>query len=198
MEVMVKARKLVPTLSAVAGVMIVAFGATAWACTAFTTLSGPKSGVAESQVTVEGESLIREADADKEVELRWNGVEGPLLAEITTNGRGAMEAAVTIPDTAPGIYFIVAVAEDRGVARMSFEVMPSPGNPAPVVDPLTEVATADGLGSPAADQPDFSVLLGVALLSVGLVLLAGGTAVLVSNRRKALASEPAPDTDLAS
>lgn len=195
-----KQRKTRTTCSMVlVGLGLALLGSTAWACTAFTSLTGPKAGVAQSQVTVEGESLIRERDADQEVELRWNASDGPLLAKVTTDNVGSLSATVTVPDVAPGIYFIMAIAGDAGVARMSFEVLPSAGGGvAGTGNRVPGFVDSEQVAQPVADTSS-SVVPGVILLSVGLVLLTVGCgALVVQSRRRATPGSPSapPDADL--
>lgn len=57
------------------------------------------------------------------------------LATVTTDESGRLDATVTIPDVAPGLYTLVAA---RGQA--AFEVTPSPTPPATPVAPVVEPA----------------------------------------------------------
>jgi hypothetical protein len=87
-----------------AGMGAVVFGAAAfaWACTENASISAfPKSGVAGSTTKVDGAGFT-----DAPVELRWDAVNGPLLA--VTDGPKFLQP-VEIPPAGPGVHKIVAV-----------------------------------------------------------------------------------------
>ena len=87
-----------------AGMGAVVFGAAAfaWACTENASISAfPKSGVAGSITKVDGAGFT-----DAPVELRWDALNGPLLA--VTDGPKFLQP-VEIPPAGPGVHKIVAV-----------------------------------------------------------------------------------------
>lgn len=137
-----------------------------WACVPqpLINLQPNASGPAGSQVTVNGLAL-----GQGTVEVRWNAVDGPLLAQGTGP---TVSGSITIPETADGLYSVIAF--NRGpdgtvgsTGRASFEVR-APGAPAgEASSPSTTrapVQVRSGGGSNAA----VTVLVGLAALAVGL------------------------------
>jgi len=66
-----------------------------------------------------------------------------LLAQTTADYTGSFSALVRVPDTAPGVYMILAVAGSSGVARSAFEVTASAPPP----------GAATVLNAPQSDSP---------------------------------------------
>lgn len=183
---MAKRRLYLGAFSAVA-VALGMIGSTAWACTAFTSLRGVQSGLANSRVEMTGESLVRPNERVRAVELRWNSLQGPILAQAEADHTGKLSTTVTIPEAAPGTYFVVAIVQGRAVARSIFEVVAAPGTaPAP--------AAALELGLRATDRPalqtdrGLGLEPGIALLAVGLVLLVAGAGVAAARSGRRAAS----------
>jgi hypothetical protein len=162
---------------------VVALSASAWACTAFTSLKTPATGVAESQIDVTGQSLISPGQPIRAVELRWNALNGPVLAQAQADDSGRITASVTVPAASPGVYYVVAVVDGRAVARSAFEVTPPPGVAATAPNP-GGLRASDALANPSTGGST-GPQAGVILLAVGLVLLAGGlgSVVIRSGRR---------------
>ncbi|MDQ3643046.1 MAG: hypothetical protein M3450_16660 [Actinomycetota bacterium] len=50
------------------------------------------------------------------VQLRWNGVDGMVLAEATPDRAGNISATFTVPDGMPGYYVLVATQKDAGAS----------------------------------------------------------------------------------
>lgn len=97
---------------AVAGLIA---GGVAWACVPqpAITVSPRASGPPESRAKITGISFRRAA-----VEIRWNSPSGPVL------GRAAgpqFTTEIAVPDAAPGLYTLVAVARapDGGIAGVA-------------------------------------------------------------------------------
>ena len=159
--------------------LVLSVASMAWACTAQVNVIGPLSGAPGSEVTVKGGG----APANGQVSILWNALEGPKLATAATDGAGDFSAAVTVPDVAPGVYFMVIAGEDlsQGVARMAFEVTPGAGG-APTLQPASELATA---GSQSTDS---GLAVGAAVLAVGLVALFSGFTVAAVRRTRASAT----------
>lgn len=113
----------VALLVSLTAALVVAGAALAWACTtqAYVTIQ-PQQGQAGSEVTVDGRRFTRD------VEIRWNGEQGPLLG--TAEG-GSFQKKVTVPTNASdGHYSIVAVGYDEdgevaGRSSASFTVTSS-------------------------------------------------------------------------
>ena len=90
----------------VVAVTLVAVVSTAWACSPSASIGvQPNSGPAASVATVAGQGFL----AGKPVEIRWNSVSGPVLAERTGP---TFSAQVSVPATAPGYYYFVALARN--------------------------------------------------------------------------------------
>ncbi len=152
----------------------------AWACTAQVNVMGPLSGAPGSEVTVKGGA----APANGQVFILWNALDGQRLATADTNGAGDFSATVTVPEVAPGVYFMVIAGEDRseGVARMAFEVTPAAGAQ-PILQPVAELATAG-----ANQSSDAGLAAGAVLLAVGLVALFSGITVAAVRRTRTSAT----------
>lgn len=164
---------------------VLAWSSTAFACSAqpqvrYSLL--PEASAPGATVLVEGE-YVR---SRQPVEIRWNGVAGPLLA-IAKPERGALAVQVKVPEVAPGIYSLMLVSKDAGVGRTPFEVTGS-AEDAPAALSATKLwpgaADAPAL---AAEVPVASSMIGVALLAVGLSGLFGAATVAVAHRRRVLA-----------
>lgn len=186
-------RKLVCASSFVLATLVATIGV-AWACTEFTSLAAPKSSPALAEVQVKGTGQVKPKDAAKQVEIRWNDVNGPLLATATAQEISDGVKAV-VPNAPPGIYFLVAVNDGKGIARTSIEVTSPAGTGAPVdFRPLTPAASQlAGTSSGNSSQ-----LAGMALLAGGLIVLFGGALAglsLQSRKARALAA-PAGHDDL--
>lgn len=92
----------------------------AWACSpqARFTLD-PKAAPAGSQVRLEGSSFT----PNTPVTFLWGTQRGPALGVFNSDAKGEISAAVTIPEVAPDVYFIVSSAGPGSeVARSSFTV----------------------------------------------------------------------------
>ena len=65
-------------------------------------------------VTVTGSSFaVGRGDAPTlPVQLRWNGVDGMVLAEATPDRAGNISATFTLPEGMPGYYVLVATQKD--------------------------------------------------------------------------------------
>lgn len=108
----------------VVAVTLVAVVSTAWACSPSASIGvQPNSGPAASVATVAGQGFL----AGKPVEIRWNSVSGPVLAERTGP---TFSAQVSVPATAPGYYYFVALARNDdgtigGKSSAAFQVTAS-------------------------------------------------------------------------
>lgn len=157
---------------------VVVLASVAWACTPQSTIYPLTPGAAppREKVTVAGE-LLQPGPA----EIRWNGLDGPKIATVErTTADQTFSVEATLPDAAPGVYYLLLVSGEKGVARAAVEV----------TDPATGVRVAapnafnTGLdATPSSAQSSRGMLLaGVGLLGVGLVALSG--LALVAPRRK--------------
>lgn len=182
-------------IRALLGIGFGAFGTTvavtglAWACTAQAPVDvRPATAPPGAGITVDGGS------SPGSVEIRWDSAEGPLLA--TAPAENGFAVGVRVPDAAPGVHTVVAVVrgdDGRVLSRgnVAFEVTAPGGTPAATMAGVNQWQS----GARAADQVVASssraglsqLSLGVGLLAVGLVALAGGFAAAGVRRRRVLA-----------
>lgn len=139
---------------------------TAWACAAqpLLVIHPQASGASRSTATVIGQAF------SNPVEIRWNALDGPLLARLLPD---APSAQMTIPDVPPGIYAVIGVERVPGgavgnTARASFQVAAPKGK------------TNQGMGQPASNSREdgawgFWRVVAVALGAVALVALGSAT-----------------------
>jgi outer membrane biosynthesis protein TonB len=135
---------------AMLGVLLVG-AALAWACTPQATITlDTSSGPAGTSVTVSAADFI-----DGPVEIRWSGASGAVLA----TGQGpAFATTVTIPDAAPGMYYIYGTSTDEegrrvGNTSRAFQIAgaesPEPSGDSPSTDEGAPAASP----APAAPAP---------------------------------------------
>lgn len=133
---------------ALAALVLVGLAGVAWACTPHATLTpvGIASGPSGSLVPMAGKATTQEA-----VELRWDGVDGQLVGQVPVSeiDGGEFATEITVPEVDPGVYSIVAVNGDRGVARAAFEVTAGSAPPEPVD---SEVALSTESGAEQSNQ----------------------------------------------
>ncbi|HET7487843.1 MAG TPA: hypothetical protein VFJ85_07935 [Acidimicrobiales bacterium] len=160
-----------------AGAAVVAGAASgAWACVPqpVLTVEPQASGAPGARITVDGMFV------DGDVEIRWNGVDGPELA--TTSGPH-FSVAATVPEAVDGLYAILAVSRApdgsvNSVGRAPFLVTSAPGaaNRAPVglqarLAPAATGSPSDARsGTPAALTLAEGAGLGLAAAAAGLAL----------------------------
>ena len=174
-----------------AGAGLVALAAVAYACTNLATLNlSTSTGRPGSQVTVTGSAFGAICVCGPQmpptpVTIRWGGIQGQVLVEVTPDRPGTLSAAFTVPDAKPGYYVIVATQRDANTgidtygtpARATFEIL-GPRGESVVNQSELEVATATE-DSVSTGLVAFTIGLGVA----GLALLAGGSAAVIRQLR---------------
>lgn len=160
----------------------------AWACTVFANVVGvdPVQAPERGLVRVQGDGLAGKATA---VELRWDGVTGPVLASAPVDAKGRFSAQVVLPAAAsPGVHSLVAVAEGAGIGRAAVEVLASgragvvaaPADASPSTDRWTVKVEPTG-----SNGSGMNLALGAGLLGGGLLVLGAGSAVVAGKRRRA-------------
>lgn len=166
-------RRLLGGMGIVLGALV-SLASLAFACTAqprvFSVL--PQSAPAGSTVEVGAEAVGSRGP----VEIRWNGVEGPVLATAEPSPAGTLSLPLKVPETPPGVYSLVFVTPDQGIGRAALEVTSSgavQAVPAPEA-PLWSAASRP-ISSPKGSSP--AILAGAGLLAFGLVAVFGGFAV---------------------
>lgn len=188
-----------------AAAALIALAATAYACTnlAQLNLSSPR-GRPGDRITITGSSfgvvcVCGPSQPPTPVKIRWNGINGEVMAEMMPDKAGTLSAAFTVPDTKAGYYVIVATQRDdvyhidaAGTpARATFEVLGRNGE---------SVVGNDTLGSAdlATDTSTSSALVGltIGLGVLGLALFAGGSVAVVrqvSARKRQVAARVTSD-----
>lgn len=163
----------------------------ALACTSIATLNlNQTSGAAGTNLTVTGSSFATIASGGTAVSVRWNGVEGPVLAQVTPDASGSISASVAVPaNVEPGYYIITATQNGKDgaaafgtPARLAFQVTgPSTTGAAqqPGSQPVSQAPTSNGFGIGASS----AVLLGT-LGVLGLLLFLLGAATFVGSFRR--------------
>ncbi|HEV2760479.1 MAG TPA: hypothetical protein VGV86_13020 [Acidimicrobiales bacterium] len=184
-------------LLAAGAVASLVVGAAAFACTNLATLNlSSTAGKAGDVVTVTGSSFaVGRGDAPTlPVQLRWNGVDGMVLAEATPDRAGNISATFTVPEGMPGYYVLVATQRNaQGVdtygtpARASYQILGANGQS--VVTPATSAAAASVPSEPSSTG---IIALTVGLGVLGLALFGTGFVAFVRQTRATAAAATAP------
>ncbi len=176
----------------VGAVSTVVMTAASWACIPVATLNAsPAQAKPGQHVTVSGAQYGEKSP----VVIRFNALDGPVLASLTPAKDGLISGAVTIPnDAKPGNYVLVATQEAvRGEttwgvpSRALVSVVGYAG--APVVG---APVSASEVGRPAGlDRGDSSVSTGALVLAgmgvAGVAMFLAGMAALFAGRRRGAA-----------
>ena len=173
-------RSTVAMVMAVAGIALAGMSV-AWACTGQPLMHLATDSVGEVRSHAKVEVLANEAVAGP-VALRWNALDGPVLASAEVTAGQATTLDATIPDAAPGVYYLV-LQTSAGVARSAFEVTGTGAPGSASTSPWAKAAEPAG-----ADGPLGSFEAGLAVLGVGLVGISAVTLVAVARRRRVAAS----------
>ena len=187
-------RRLAAGALAGAAAVVIA-GSSAWAC-----VSGPVvnlstvSAKAGEEVTLTGTGF-RQAHP---VQVRWNALNGPIVAEMARPDNQAVNATFTVPQgTAPGSYVLIVSQVQDGKTTLSpiravLNVVGA-GGQTPVLGADTTSDAADRI--PSLVQSDNNVSAGtlalVALGVAGIGMFAAGVAALATSRRGGVTAEPA-------
>ncbi len=171
--------------------------ATAFACTNLATLNlSSTAGKAGDVVTVTGSSFaVGRGDAPTlPVQLRWNGVDGVVLAEAFPDRAGNISATFTVPDGQPGYYVLVATQRDaRGAdtygtpARASYQILGPNGQSV-----VASASSAAAATLPPEPSSTGIIALTVALGVFGLGLFGAAFVAFVRQTRAAAAAATAP------
>jgi len=173
-------------------------GVAAFACTNLATIeTATPTGRAGTLVTITGSSFTAPSDGGtaSPVEVRWNGVEGPVLTSLTPDATGAVSGSFTLPEASPGHYVVVATQlDDEGKpqfgtpARSGFEILGASG--VATAPPAAQPATAATSTSASSSSDGASVPL--ALVGVLGVVSLGVFAAGLASFSKARAGRPVP------
>ncbi len=186
-------RKKVSVVFGSAAAATVLAGAAAFACTNLATLNlSSSAGKSGDTVTVTGSSFrvnARDVAASDSVVLRWNGVDGAVLAETKPDKAGNISATFTVPEGQPGYYVLVATQRDaKGVdaygtpARASYQILGPNGQS--VVQPVG--STAGTVGTETSSSGIIALTVGLGAL--GLALFGAGFIAFVRQARRAPAA----------
>ena len=171
------------------------------ACTSLATLNvSQPTGATGTDINVTGSSFQTTEKGASAVSIRWNAVNGPVLAQVAPDASGSISATIKVPDNLqPGDYIIVATQLDKTgqpafgtPARLAFEVSGSGTAAAPVQtasQAAAPIATSNGLGVGAG------TLAVLALLGVlGLLLFLVGAATFIGTYRRSPVVSPVRKT----
>lgn len=173
---------------------LVVAGSAAWAC-----VSGPVVNLSTvsakpgDQVTITGTGF-RQADP---VQVRWNALDGPVLAEMAKPDNQTINATFTVPQgTVPGSYVVVVGQSRDGKTTLSpiravLSVV-GPSGQAPVLgaDPTSDAADRLPALVRSDDSVSNSTLALVALGVAGVGMFAAGVAALATSRRGGVTAAP--------
>lgn len=171
-----RARRILAATSG-AGAAVLMTASLAWACTGQPVMQLAGQAVGEPGSKVALNVLPSSALEASPVSVRWNALDGPELASAALPADGGT-LTVTVPDVAPGVYYLVLDAGDAGVGRAAYQVTNPAGAPAPerAWDP----------GERPSSTTAAPLAMGMGLLAVGLVGLAG-FGLVAAARSRALA-----------
>lgn len=170
-------------------------GSTAWAC-----VSGPVVNLSTvqakpgEQVTLTGTGF-RQPDS---VQVRWNALDGPVVAELAKPENQTITATFAIPPgTTPGSYVVVVSQTKNGKMSLSpiravLNVV-GPSGQTPVLGADTTSDTSERIPALVRSNNDVSTgtLALVALGVAGVGMFAAGVAALASSRRGGATAAPA-------
>lgn len=191
-------RTRAPITLAMTGAILLIGAMTAFACTNLATLNlSTAQGEAGSTVDVTGSAFRTEARGGLDVEIRWDGVDGPVLATAQPDATGNIATSVRIPaDAQPGYHVLVGT---QMTESEDGELSPAYGTPARssfligTSSPPEAVAPATGPASGiAADAPGTGLIALAALLALlGIGLFGSGLGLFVRETRKRAVTAPA-------
>lgn len=179
------------------GAAVLAFGASAWACTNLASLNpSVTSGNPGTQVSITGTAFATKGGGD--VAIRWDSVTGQPLVSVKADATGTIRAQVIIPaDAKPGPHVLIATqdyTDGSGVttaaygtpARASFTVgAGTVAAPTPAASATTSAGTESSSGS-SGGLIALTALLGLS----GFILFGAGLAVFARQSRR----RPVPAT----
>lgn len=162
-------------------------GLVAWACVpAATLIATPNQGVKPGDtISVSGRSY----GSANPVMVRWNAIDGPVLAEAKADGGFITNVPVTIPENAqPGNYVLVATQEAAagsttwGIPARALVVV---GEGAPVAPAAQVEERPAGLVTGGSVSTGDLILVGLG--AAGLAMFIAGIAALTASRRRPVA-----------
>ena len=176
-----------------AGAVLVA-GATAWAC-----VSGPAVNLSTvnakpgQEVTVNGTNFSR----PEAVTVRWNALDGPVLATIEKGTGNTVNGTFTVPEDAKAGNYVVIFSQSNAEGKLTqlpvralLTVTPDGGATPVVGAPVSAQDTARPVGLVTTDN-DISgatlALIGLGVAGVGMFV--AGMAALFAGRRGGRAPE---------
>ncbi|GAC1675363.1 MAG: hypothetical protein PVS3B2_17840 [Candidatus Dormibacteraceae bacterium] len=191
MEEPMKIIKLSVGLGMAALAMLALSVVQAFACTSLATLNlSESSGPAGSEIIATGSSFSSVDSGSSAVAIHWNGVDGPILAQVTPDASGAISAKFKVPaNLEPGYYIITATQTEKSgapawgtPAKIAFQVVGPGGavtNPQGEAQGVAQSPANSGFGAGAGT---LGLLAGLGVL--GLLLFVLGTASFIGSYRK--------------
>ena len=168
----------------------VAAASFAWACSAQSTITlFPNAGPTLSRSVATITTSEPASDAVP-IQVRWGSPDGQELATVRAGQNFSVEFQV--PDGAQGVYYVVAVAEGKVIARDAFEVKGSAGagSSAVAADLWSGLESSSSMGEAAVGQEAGNSRApagGLALMAVGAAVAGSSMVVAVKRRRSATA-----------
>lgn len=139
-------------------------------------------GPAGSQITVEGLHFLAAP-----IELRWNGVDGPLLQGAASASGPSFSATAIVPDEPPGLYALVVLSRraDGSIADTAQVAFQLTGSNDGVVAPSPRLGQPgiSGQASPAESSLGDDVAW-VVFAAAALVALGGAGGVILARQRR--------------
>ena len=181
-------RSLLAGAAAVTAVLLTSI--VAWACTSLATLEpSPSSAGAGEKVRLAGENFD---PAGSEVKIRFNSLQGQVLATATADKDGEISTTIRVPDVANGQYVLIATQtsenpEDgmafglpaRAALIVGSEAAQAPATSADVrPQPVESIAPSQGAGAEG-----WILLAALGVVAV-LLFVAGLVAFVAEVRRK--------------
>ena len=188
-------RKFKLALGLAALTAVLASASLAWACTAQFYLNQVAPSAAPARATV---SLSGSSHVEGPVEIRWNTANGPRVDTTTLGSAASFASQITVPDVAPGVYYLVVVSGGQKLASAPLQVTdPSAKSASPAASNDLWAGfdihqpSIDGLGgvSKAPSGPKAGLVLGVGLLAAGAIAAVSTLAVIARVRRRSAKSE---------
>lgn len=184
-------RRRLSTLLLTLGSLLLVGAMAAWACTNLATLNLEKaSGSAGESIGVTGSSFATSSSSRTAgpVEIRWDGVDGAVLASVEPDAAGNIATSATIPaDATPGYHVLVAT---QSVTSSEGEVSTAYGTPARaafsvggVVPEAPAVASGPSSAVSSAGTSGGLVALTALLAIGGLALFGAGVGLFVRELR---------------
>ncbi len=163
-----------------------ALASAAWACTDFTKIDSVTPVANPSAATAMAAVKGSGASAGSTVEVRWNSLNGPVIARTQADASGAFSADAAVPHVPAGMYTVVATDGKTDAGRASYEVAATTVGATPNAvnaDFIPPAKTSAGFA-----QPSNTLLPSTGVIGLAAGLLAAAFALVTIKRRRVLAT----------